>query len=327
MCRALARIPVFTAPAIHDVIRSMSVNDLPEVREAAVEALEAFGIAPSSFPDEVLGSEDPRVRTGLARAVESWLRAGGRSRPRERALPVLERLDREATDDTSVLAQAALIDAASSALDEPIARAIVEARADGGAPALRRRARQALGNPAPVPTIVDADPGPYAEIAAWAAAPRAAIVRVQRPGFAPGRFTLALDVDSAPLATHAFARAAEAGRYDGVEFGGFVPGARIRAGDPGHPAFDHVDNLTRDEPFDGSLPPGSVTLEGIGPDLATGSLTVTLAPRIPAAGPATRIGLVVQNFDGVVRLLRPGDRIVGITIYEGDGSEPLPPIE
>lgn len=61
-----------------------------------------------------------------------------------------------------------------------------------------------------------------------------------------GRFTIALDPDSAPNATASFAALAEAGWFDGTTFHRIVPGFVVQGGDPsatggGGPGYTTVD--------------------------------------------------------------------------------------
>ena len=65
---------------------------------------------------------------------------------------------------------------------------------------------------------------------------------------------------------------------------------------------------------------------GSTPEKADGAWFVTLADQPHLEGRYTAFGRVVQNFDGVCALMEPEDRIVSIRVYEGDGTEPLPPL-
>jgi hypothetical protein len=117
---------------------------------------------------------------------------------------------------------------------------------------------------------------------------------------------------------------AEAGRFDDIAFDDVIPGYQIGLGRPQEPRFDRVNAPMRDEPRDGFFPAGSIVLVDDGNGVAVGPWMVTWTARPDLAGTATRIGRVVQNLDGVVRRLQPGDRILSISVYEGDGTEPLP---
>jgi len=46
----------------------------------------------------------------------------------------------------------------------------------------------------------------------------------------------------------------------------------------------------------------------------------------PAALKELYSGQVVQNLVGVVGQILPGDKIVSIRVYDGEGTEPLPPL-
>jgi cyclophilin family peptidyl-prolyl cis-trans isomerase len=70
--------------------------------------------------------------------------------------------------------------------------------------------------------------------------------------------------------------------------------------------------------------PGTLGFSSPGPDGGDGSWFVTLVARPELMTRHTAFGQVVQNFSGVVTRLVPGDRVVSVEIYAGDGSEPLP---
>ena len=60
-----------------------------------------------------------------------------------------------------------------------------------------------------------------------------------------------------------------------------------------------------------------------GEDSSSVEWFITLAHQPRLAGAGTAFGRVVQNFHGVTSLILPGDRVVSIRIYEGDGSEKI----
>ena len=65
----------------------------------------------------------------------------------------------------------------------------------------------------------------------------------------------------------------------------------------------------------------------VGPPAAlSGEWVVTLSARPNYFGRYTRFGQVVQNLQGVAANVLPIDRVVSVRIYEGNGREPLPPL-
>ena len=52
----------------------------------------------------------------------------------------------------------------------------------------------------------------------------------------------------------------------------------------------------------------------------------TLSNQPEVDGRFTMFGRVAQNLSGVLMLVEPDDLIVSIRMYEGDGTEPLPPL-
>jgi cyclophilin family peptidyl-prolyl cis-trans isomerase len=159
----------------------------------------------------------------------------------------------------------------------------------------------------------------YVEILRWAERPRAAIVTVRRPGFVPGAFTIRLDTRDAPLTARHFATLAEEGFYDGREILRVVPPRLVQLG-----SLDGAERSFRDEIAPGRFPPAAVGMTNRGPDTAAGPWFVTTTPQPQLAGRTTAFGRVVQNFPGVAALLLPGDRIVSVEVYEGNGTEPVP---
>lgn len=326
LCRSLGKIASKTPPSIKPRLETFASADVPEVREAAVEALEKFGAPLAELPTRTLADGDPRVRAALARAARARLQDPASPEIRDDAVAVLASIVPTADDDASAVARYDWITAAGAAATDPRMRETLVRVTGEGPPAHRALARDLLGEavaaatPPPPPAGFDA-----AEIARWAARPRAAIVTVERPGFAPGRFVIALDVDAAPMAGWRFARLAAAGEFDGVAFDDLVPGVSIRLGDPADPRFDRCDRVWPAEPADGvAVPAGAVLADARAGGAGTGPWSIAFGARTER-GAVTRIGRVVQNLSGVAARLLPGDRIVSIRIVEGDGTAPLPP--
>lgn len=175
-----------------------------------------------------------------------------------------------------------------------------------------------LPDPAP-PLTADT----YRAIAEWAATPHAAVVTVRREGFLPARFTIRLDARLAPMATWTFAQLAAEGFYDRVDFFDVDPGRSILTGAPIVGGVGGPDRYTRDEISPHPFGPGTVAMVGDRPDRIGSRWLISTGLQPSASARTTVIGRVVQNYTGVVTRILPGDEIVSIKIYEGDGTEPL----
>ena len=62
-------------------------------------------------------------------------------------------------------------------------------------------------------------------------------------------------------------------------------------------------------------------------DALMGEWMVTLGARPNYLGRYWPFGRVAQNLAGVVANVLPIDRVVSVRVYEGNGLEPLPPLE
>jgi cyclophilin family peptidyl-prolyl cis-trans isomerase len=158
----------------------------------------------------------------------------------------------------------------------------------------------------------------YAEILSWAEKPRAAVITVERPGFIPGAFTVKLDTEQAPLSSWNFAQLAEGGFYDGREIVNVVPGRLAQSGGAG--SERHIIPM---EISPAAFEPGTIAFPPYGSGYSDSRWFISLTLQPQLGRNRTAFGRVVQNLDGVVSLLLPGDRIVSVRIYEGDGSEEL----
>ena len=227
----------------------------------------------------------------------------------------------------------AVLDAAAGAGAESGTRSILEAGLLSPHWQVRLRASAHLrelfaeDRSAEVGPATDRPIGDYEEILRWASRPRAVKVTVKRPGYIPGQFTMRLDTVHAPLASRNFARLAEAGFFDDQEVRRVIPGFVVQGGDPlgdgnGGPGY-----MIRDEIGPSLFLAGTLGMASSGKDTAGSQWFVTLAPQFHLNGSYTPFGHVVQNLPGVVSLVLPGDRIVKVEVYEGDGTEELPPPE
>ena len=168
------------------------------------------------------------------------------------------------------------------------------------------------------------DPERYREIVEWAKTPRAAIVTVARPGFLPGRFTIALDTENAPVTAWNFAQLAEQGFYNNRPIDHLVPAIRAQFGQGGYGSLS--DREWRAEPIPHGFAPGTIAAVGDGNGNLFGEWMVTIEGRPNYLGRYYPFGRVVRNLKGVVQNIWPIDRLVSVEMYEGDGSEALPPL-
>ena len=106
--------------------------------------------------------------------------------------------------------------------------------------------------------------------------------------------------------------------------GDAVPtGCQRSAGDPSGDGVGGPRGTIRDEPGATPFPAGTVAMVRPERDSAGGRWFVALSAVPQFEGRYTAFGNVVQNLPGVAALVLPGDRVVSVRIYEGDGSEPL----
>ena len=166
----------------------------------------------------------------------------------------------------------------------------------------------------------------YEEIVEWAGKPWAAVITIRRPGFRPGRFTIRLDTATAPLTAWHFSRRVESGFYDGIPFRRLVPNLAIQYGDVDLLSEPVWDPPIRDEVAASPWSAGTMGMVSSGRDSAGSEWFVVLTPQPQYTGRFTPFAEVVQNFPGVIALVLPDDRVESIRIYEGDGTEPLPPL-
>jgi cyclophilin family peptidyl-prolyl cis-trans isomerase/HEAT repeat protein len=304
----------------------------PRVRAAAIPGLAGADEHLSTLFGDLVSETDPATRLGIADAAERRLAAADRD-PEDRADALALLLELYEGGDNPPQVGMAILDAAAAAGANSGARPILEAgllsphwqvrlRASRYFQELYEEDRTAEVGPAADRPIED-----YEEILRWAESPRAAKVTVERPGFIPGQFTLRLDTSNAPLASRNFSRLAEAGFFDGLEIRRVVPGFVVQDGDPQGDGRGGPGYMIRDEITPSLFLAGTLGMASSGKDTAGSQWFITLAPQWHLNGRYTPFGQVVQNMPGVVSLLLPGDRVVGIEVYEGDGTEELPPPE
>ena len=322
------RVDDETAP----LVRTLAADDDTQVRVAAIPVLAELAGPLGDLLGSAIASDEPAIRVAAADAVARRVSADASTEEViDEALALLERIWPADEDDVAGRVALASVEAAARAAHRPTARAILERGLVASDWRVRRRAAEHLreldgeDRSAAIGPAVDRPLADYIEIARWARRPRAAIVTVERPGFVPGRFTFKLDTENAPLAAWQFARLAEAGRLDDAPLD-LQPNRALRAefsADVNYSDSQWIRDEARIEPFW----TGSVGLDSPQPDSATGRWFISLGLQ-PEWGPRhPMIGAVVQNLGGVVAFVLPGDRVVSVEIYDGDGSESLPPLD
>jgi cyclophilin family peptidyl-prolyl cis-trans isomerase/HEAT repeat protein len=320
-------------PEAMAVARALLKDPSPVVQVAAIPALSPSLEKLGGELEGAAGSADPVVRSAVADAAADRL-AHPNATPEQRddALALVEKVWEKSAADTLPDARLSALDAAGKAGKDPRARAIlVRGLADPERNVRLRaidRLRSVFGEDA------SAKAGPaserpieeYATILAWAKTPRAAVVTVAREGFDPGRFTIRLDASAAPLAAWNFAQLAAKGFYDGNVVHRVVPNFVVQDGDPRGDGYGGPGYAIRDEISHLRFVAGAVGMASDGKDTAGSQWFVTVSSQPHLDGRYTVFGQVVQNLGGVVGQILPGDRIVSIRVYDGDGSEPLPPL-
>jgi cyclophilin family peptidyl-prolyl cis-trans isomerase/HEAT repeat protein len=306
----------------------------PRVRDAAIPALAgAAGLLSSQLGDLV---EETADRTRIAITVAAGRRVADPRSDDEQvsdALDLLELIWRSPLDPPRPRVRIALLDAAAAAGELSRAHALLVAGLDSADRQVRLRAiehlREVFGEDfsARAGAATERPLEDYREVLRWAERPRAARVVVERPGFLPDLFTLQLDTSATPLTSRSFWQLAERGFYDGLVIHRLVPNFVVQGGDPEGDGSGGPGYTIRDEFHASLFMPGTLGMASSGKDTAGSQWFITLLPQPRFSGRYTPFGRVVQNFPGVVSLLLPGDRVVRVEVYEGDGSEPLPPVE
>lgn len=310
---------------------------LYEDRDLSVRAaiLPAFAEIEGKLTETLAASiadDDPRFRSGAAEAAGRRLAGEGVQGPdaREDAIAVLTTLWPAGSKDPRVAYT--VVSAASRGGPDPRLRSILEAALGSPYHGVAAAACRSLGRiyadrrPEPRPIVVDQPLEHYLEILRWAETPHAAVVTIERPNRgARARFTIRLDAKAKPLAAFHFADLARAGFYDSLPFFRVVPNGYAVTGDLSRDGRGRPDVEVRDELGAERFWPGTIARVSTGDDDGGAQWLVTLRAQPLLAATDTAFGEVVQNFAGVASRVLPGDSIVGIQIYDGDGSEPLAP--
>lgn len=275
-------------------------------------------------------SQDPVVRAAVAEAVGERLAApGGGGDERPTLLTLLDRLWDGSKTDTLIDVRLAVLDAAAKAGREPRAKEMLVRGLGEKEVLLRRRAADRLASvhgedrAASVGAATDLPLAHYVEVVRWSSAPIAALVQVHRPGFPPARFSLRLDAKDAPLVVKNFVDLANEKFYDGNVVHRVVPNFVVQDGDPRGDGYGGPGWAIRDAFGHRPFLAGAVGMASDGKDTAGSQWFVTLSAQPHLDGRYTVFGEVTQNLAGVVAQIAPGDYIVGIRPYQGDGTEPL----
>ena len=291
-------------------------DTFPRVRLAAIPAMAVTEGPLSVALAEVLDESDPAIRIAIANAAELRLSDGGRDESEHAdALMLLERLWEAEEELSRSRVQMTILDAAAAGGELPPVKRLLEAGLDSPRREVRVLAithlqgvfgedRSSRSGPATDKPIEE-----YARILEWASQPRAAIVKVMRPGFLPDAFTLALDTASAPLTSWNFAQLAEEGFYDGLTIHRVVPNFVIQDGDPAGDGSGGPGYAIRDEIGASTFQPGTLGMASAGRDLAGSQWFITLTPQPQLNGRYTAFGRIVQNLPrcgGAVAARRPG---------------------
>lgn len=320
----------FGEKRIENVLRLWN-DEERAIRDAVIPAL---GWASDSLPEtlgELIEDENRLTRIAIARAAGRLLSDGGQAR-REEALELLERLWTLEARRGDARVQIHILNAAARGGASEAAMPLLERGLSTEDFGVRLTAARQLNRLFPdAPERFDAVPpttalDPYVRIARWAERPWAAIFTVERPGFRPGRFTVALDVINAPMTCWNFAQLADAGAFDGLELEA-IPNLLLRPGNGVSEGYGDRGPTLRSEPSPNPFAAGTLVAAAGQRDAGTGGWLITLSARPEWNGRRTPFGRVMRNFPGVVGQLLPQDRIVSIEVYTGDGTEPLPPLE
>jgi cyclophilin family peptidyl-prolyl cis-trans isomerase/HEAT repeat protein len=301
--------------------------------------IQAAGVAFFADQDGPLGkllgarvnAPDPVVRAAVVEAIGARLetpRSG--TEPREALLDMLDVQWTLAEKDELPDVRVAVVDAAAKPPVDARATQMLERGLKDPNVVVRQRAAErltALTGTDRRPDVGPATDRPLADyeaIVRWGAVPRAAVVTVDREDRLPGRFSIRLDPDAAPLAAWNFAELAGKRFFDGLNVHRVVPGFVVQDGDPRGDGFGGPGYAIRDEfgpvPFEA----GTLGMASDGKDTAGSQWFVTLSMQPHLDGRYTAFGRVVQGLRSVVEAIRPGDRVVSVRVYEGDATEPLP---
>jgi HEAT repeat protein/cyclophilin family peptidyl-prolyl cis-trans isomerase len=310
-----------------EIARRLVADPDLRVRLAAIPALAGSSQPLVEMLGDFLQSDDPQVHTAVARAV-GWRLSAPDLGPerREEAFGILVQRWVTAGNPTveGELLDAAVMAGASEPVREYLLRAL-----DASEYRVRLKAIGALGR------LFDEDHSDaagaaserpledYVEILRWTAKPKAAVVIVERAGFIPGRFSLRLHTEAAPMTSWNFARMVEEGLYTGRRFARVFPGFITQHGDPDAVDRPGLGRALLSEPSADWFHRGTLAMVAPAPGLSGPEWFYTLSAQPHLLGRYTPFAGIVQNFNGVASLVLPGDYVISIRIYDGDGTEPI----
>jgi HEAT repeat protein/cyclophilin family peptidyl-prolyl cis-trans isomerase len=309
-----------------DLFRQQLDSENPAHGAAAVEGLGAAGV-PLAELEAPASSPEPAVRAAVAGAIGQRLATGEPDTTVDAGLDILARVWEASAGDAGVGPRLAVLRAAAQAGPAERARGLLEVGLDD--PAWRVRSDAASGLWAEfgvdawsrVGPAVDLPIEHYREVVSWSARPLAAIVTVRRRGYPPGRFTLSLTTEEAPLTAWRFAKLAQGGEWAGVRVSRIEIPRAFESGEPRE--AEGADRGYTPPREIARLPATAGTVGMASGDDGRWFLTFSHLPGL--FGHSTIFARTVQNFPGVAALVQPDDEIVTIEMYEGDGTEPLPP--
>jgi cyclophilin family peptidyl-prolyl cis-trans isomerase/HEAT repeat protein len=300
----------------------------PRVQAAAVPVVAEHEGAISKLLAAQFASKDPVVRAAAAEAV------GGRFASKEAVVDsrdelfrLLEEVWSASSADTLSDAKIAMVDAiAKAGKDDRTASALNRALRDPDVVVRRRAAVRSMDvyhedRSREVGPAIDRPLADYERIVRWALVPHAALVQMRRPGTAVGAFTLALDASLAPLAAWNFSELAGKKFFDGATLHRVVPNFVVQDGDPRGDGYGGPGYSIRDEFNPLPFTAGVLGMASDGKDTAGSQWFIMLSAAPHLDGRYTSFGHVVRGFRDMASQMRPGDTVVAIRVYEGDGTQ------
>ena len=126
------------------------------------------------------------------------------------------------------------------------------------------------------------------------------------------------------MAAWNFAQLAAKLFYDGRTVHRVVPNFVVQDGDPRGDGYGGPGYSIRDEFNPLAFSAGVLGMASDGKDTAGSQWFVTLSAQPHLDGRYTSFGKVTQGLREVASQALPGDEVVSIMVYDGDGTEPLP---
>jgi peptidylprolyl isomerase len=301
----------------------------PSVRAAAIPLIAEQDGAISRLLAGQFDAKDPVVRAAAAEAVGARFASPSREADsRDELFARLEEIWTASASDTMPDAKLAVIDAAAKAgKDDRVSGVLNRALADTDVVVRRRGAarykdvyqedRSRDIGPASDRPLAD-----YERIVRWTLVPHAAFIAMRRPGSEVGGFTVALDAAAAPLAAWNFSELAGKRYFDGARLHRVVPNFVVQDGDPRGDGFGGPGYSIRDEFNPLPFAAGTLGMASDGKDTAGSQWFITLCAQPHLDGRYTSFGHVVRGLRDIVTQMRPGDIVVTIRVYDGDGTQP-----